>query len=1171
MKLNQIKTKTLSEALTTPYPYKWTTASAHQYKAEYDHLSIGFKATGENKNNWEIMFTVGKNIHTTGEGEAFKILSTVVAATKEWWSRQNPKNVRTIAFSSTKDDGTAGTGRDKLYQRFTNQFAKSIGFTSRTITYSSINTIAFELTNPSYNKFNEDGRVVKGVNTTADVKPGETRRQAAKFGNKVNHKNEPPLLNDRARRNSNPHILSNLGLTEARKMNLDTFANKLKRNYKLQDLWLNDWEKRGAIEVASIIVGKENQKTGIGSAVMTEIINFADAHGKILALDPALKDKNHGTTSQTRLRKFYKRFGFIDNKGSKKNYEFRSGMIRYPKSAVNESVQLTELFNKIHDWDWNLMDDNAAQATFLSADDGDVRVGFTYDSRQDTWEVEFIKNFKYNATNEGDQFAIFATVMEIIGDFVHIRHPNSIVFTAEKNTKTSSNSRAGLYTKMINKFANKINMKSTVNDQGWKTDYKLVKESSKSVKLTELFNKTHTWNWVSKSPTLWKASFESADGGNMEVYFQSVNAKSTHYDVAFRKGDTIKRTGEGDQFAILATVMDVIDGFLKVNTAAESIGFAAKREGAAADDPKIRDSRASLYKKMLTKVAKANNFEIVWQEVARMTEFLLRREVPKPAVKESTSSMQYGYKIMNYDPDTDTVISGADSRVTQGLKIKKGMVMKMPAPGIFMSTNRKYVETYYGGHNDHEVLIKFEFDPSAITSGNLTDNENEFTVLSAKVVGLKIMNNLDEAITSLDNPKSEKFGIKFDTYKPEGKQIGKVGKYQLWFTNDHTKMMSPAAQIWDPKAKAMAGVIKLEQDRRMKLSAKTYITGTAVVNEAYAGKGVVYKGYVALLKLGYNLISDNYQSEGGKKIWARLANTSGVHVYAIIPGEAGKRTSEAGKRTKYSAVDADDLTSANFQVYNPTAEDEEYEEQLDDRYDELSQELLQLGANDDIEDHKDKIAMVKKELDATIRDRVALDKKAGPRTDARLMATAEILSESIKKPRPEDTLGVRRADMPQVHASHYPELFNYLKANGATISKSSVQASELKAVQGEFSDEGVEKMMRKTDKDGGTTRKKPLIVSADNYIIDGHHRWLAAYNMDEQVPIIKFSLPVSELLQLVKDFKHTTYRGIYKEAKATKPKYSVMEQACIDGGHDLADIQEIENEKETKRRRSNSK
>lgn len=42
-------------------------------------------------------------------------------------------------------------------------------------------------------RVDEDGRIVPGVNTTVDVKPGETERQAAKFGNKLT-KSGPPLL-----------------------------------------------------------------------------------------------------------------------------------------------------------------------------------------------------------------------------------------------------------------------------------------------------------------------------------------------------------------------------------------------------------------------------------------------------------------------------------------------------------------------------------------------------------------------------------------------------------------------------------------------------------------------------------------------------------------------------------------------------------------------------------------------------------------------------------------------------------------------------------------------------------------------------------------------------------------------------------------------------------------
>jgi hypothetical protein len=60
-----------------------------------------------------------------------------------------------------------------------------------------------------YDIINEDGVIVPGVNTTVDVKPGETERQAAKFGNgKIKE------LMPKARKNSKPNTLYNMGLAE---------------------------------------------------------------------------------------------------------------------------------------------------------------------------------------------------------------------------------------------------------------------------------------------------------------------------------------------------------------------------------------------------------------------------------------------------------------------------------------------------------------------------------------------------------------------------------------------------------------------------------------------------------------------------------------------------------------------------------------------------------------------------------------------------------------------------------------------------------------------------------------------------------------------------------------------------------------------------------------------
>jgi len=131
----------------------------------------------------------------------------------------------------------------------------------------------------------------------------------------------------------------------------------------------------------------------------------------------------------------------------------------------------------------------------------------------------------------------------------------------------------------------------------------------------------------------------------------------------------------------------------------------------------------------------------------------------------------------------------------------------------------------------------------------------------------------------------------------------------------------------------------------------------------------------------------------------------------------------------------------------------------------------------------------------------------------------------IVKPDTKDTMGIKRNQMPQVATKDYPEFLDYLKDNGATFTKDTVPADSLKAIQGEFSDQGVEKALRLSK------IEKPIIASSDNYIIDGHHRWLAALNTGVDVNIFRVDIPGKQLLQLVKDFPKTTYKDIYTEAK----------------------------------------
>jgi 5'(3')-deoxyribonucleotidase len=66
-----------------------------------------------------------------------------------------------------------------------------------------------------YEILNEDGRIVKGVNTTVDVGVGQIPIEAAKFGNSVDKDGKPPTLSKKVKGKST-NVLYNLGLAESK-------------------------------------------------------------------------------------------------------------------------------------------------------------------------------------------------------------------------------------------------------------------------------------------------------------------------------------------------------------------------------------------------------------------------------------------------------------------------------------------------------------------------------------------------------------------------------------------------------------------------------------------------------------------------------------------------------------------------------------------------------------------------------------------------------------------------------------------------------------------------------------------------------------------------------------------------------------------------------------------
>ena len=131
----------------------------------------------------------------------------------------------------------------------------------------------------------------------------------------------------------------------------------------------------------------------------------------------------------------------------------------------------------------------------------------------------------------------------------------------------------------------------------------------------------------------------------------------------------------------------------------------------------------------------------------------------------------------------------------------------------------------------------------------------------------------------------------------------------------------------------------------------------------------------------------------------------------------------------------------------------------------------------------------------------------------------------VYEPKSTDTLGFTRDKMPQVRSKDYDGLIKHLKKNNVAVKKTKVPAKSLKPIQKEFNKNKIVGAIAKIKTLG---QAKPLIVSKDNYIIDGHHRWLAARNVGENIDIMQADVKVHELLKHVYSYPKTFTKKIHE-------------------------------------------
>ena len=150
-----------------------------------------------------------------------------------------------------------------------------------------------------------------------------------------------------------------------------------------------------------------------------------------------------------------------------------------------------------------------------------------------------------------------------------------------------------------------------------------------------------------------------------------------------------------------------------------------------------------------------------------------------------------------------------------------------------------------------------------------------------------------------------------------------------------------------------------------------------------------------------------------------------------------------------------------------------------------------------------------------------------------------------------DTKGIPRVEMPVIPAKQTKDFIKYLKDQGYKVDKEKEYAAHLRATQSEISGAKVADAMKRIEKEGFYKR---LVVSRDNYILDGHHTWAGQLGVDaknnnlhddKSVKVARVDISITKLIAAAEKFTG---------GKGKKP----ADEAAKSAAQVLADLVRIE-------------
>ena len=144
-------------------------------------------------------------------------------------------------------------------------------------------------------------------------------------------------------------------------------------------------------------------------------------------------------------------------------------------SHTTSDRPVKEAFNQPYPVKLNKSEDGDYDALVKLPDGTSMDIKFN--NHGGVWDMEFYRGQSQDVTGEGDAYRIFATMLSAVKQFINTENPRIVSFQATKDVDPNDanpESRAKLYDRMVDKFANQLGYNASMDDYGDTVEYELV-------------------------------------------------------------------------------------------------------------------------------------------------------------------------------------------------------------------------------------------------------------------------------------------------------------------------------------------------------------------------------------------------------------------------------------------------------------------------------------------------------------------------------------------------------------------------------------------------------------------------------------------------------------------------------------------------------------------------